>query len=142
MTRTHKLIPLAIAAALVAGACGGEKPSTTSPGRTVRVDMVDLAFRPSNLSVKRGETVRFVFRNQGKVAHDAFIGDQAAQAEHEKEMRGMDGMGHGGRDTGITVEPGKTKELTYTFKQSGKTQIACHQPGHWAAGMVASVDVG
>src|SRR6478752_2285997 len=38
--------------------------------RTVQVDMTDgMRFTPADISVKQGETVRFVVRNSGKLKH-------------------------------------------------------------------------
>lgn len=142
MNRHHSPVALLAAVALMLAACGGTAGPTAKPDRTVSVDMVDLAFRPDRLEVRAGETIRFVFRNRGKVAHDAFIGDEAAQASHEKEMQRMGGMGHGGSRAGLTVKPGKTGEITHTFGERGQLEIACHQPGHWKAGMMMSVKVG
>lgn len=58
--------------------------------------MKDVADAPTSLAVKAGETVKCVFHNEGSIRHDAFLGDEAAQAEHGKEMRGEGGMGHHG----------------------------------------------
>ncbi len=136
---------IAVVAALVTTACGGDGSETeTAQSRTVAVDMVDIAFRPPTLTAKAGERIRFVFRNTGKAVHDAFIGDAAAQAEHEKEMRAADGDAHAGHDDdrdAVTVEPGKTGKLTYTFERPGTVEIGCHQPGHYAAGMKLAVTV-
>jgi len=103
--------------------------------------------------------VRFVFRNEGAVVHDAVIGDEAAQEEHEEEMRvaeetttsdtegAMGGMDHGATseegdgEAAITVEPGEEGELTYTFDAVGERLIGCHEPGHYVAGMRVVVDV-
>lgn len=135
---------------LVLAACGGDDGSSDAGGggadRTVEVDMVDIAFEPGTLEVRKGETVRFVFENRGKVAHDAFIGDTDAQADHAMEMMRGDDDGHGGghgddRGDAVTVEPGDTEELTYTFDESGTVEIGCHQPGHYDAGMKMSVEV-
>ncbi len=128
---------------------GGAKPGGAAAGaaRTVEVDMVDISFEPGTLEVKRGEKVRFTFHNRGKLPHDAVIGDEQAQADHEKEMREAEGKGdeHGGHGHGgakaVTVEPGKTAELTHTFDEAGTTLIGCHQPGHYAAGMKVVVTV-
>jgi uncharacterized cupredoxin-like copper-binding protein len=108
--------------------------------------MVDTAFEPANLEVEAGETIRFVFRNDGNLPHDAFIGDSAAQADHEQEMRDAEGGGHGGHDNGeaggaVTLEPGKTGEITHTFDQGEILEIGCHQPGHYALGMKVAVSV-
>ena len=128
---------------LVAGACGGDHSEShggASASRTVEVEMRDIAYEPATVSVKAGETVKFVFRNVGEAVHDAFIGDEAAQAEHEKEM-GDGGGHHGGDDHAVTVKPGKTESMTYTFKGGESLVIGCHQPGHYQAGMKISLTV-
>lgn len=137
--------------ALLAAACGGDVEDTSSAGsgstRTVEIDMVDIAFEPDRLEVGAGETVRFVFTNRGEVAHDAFIGNADAQVDHEAEMReAADGDAHGGGHTddeadAVTVEPGESEELTYTFDDAGPVEIGCHQPGHYEAGMKIAVEV-
>lgn len=144
MKRT--LIAAAVALLLTA-ACGGDEPAGAL-ARSVEVDMVDLAFQPATLKAEPGERIRFVFHNKGKQVHDAFIGDSAAQAEHEKEMRQAKDGGHGGghasddrdRDA-LTLGPGKKGELTYTFDRAGTVEVGCHQPGHYAAGMKLAVTV-
>ena len=142
---------LAVAMVVALTACGGGSDDTADGGdddaqaRTVAVDMVDTAFEPATLQVAPGETVRFRFTNKGKVAHDAFIGDTDAQADHEAEMRegdGGHGGGHGGDAEGaITVEPGDTGELVHTFDDAGTVEVGCHQPGHYTGGMKITVEV-
>jgi uncharacterized cupredoxin-like copper-binding protein len=93
----------------------------------------------------RASLAALAITNKGKLAHDAFIGDAAAQAEHEKEMRAAESGGHGGHEHGvgstdaITVPPGKTGELTHTFDKAGTVEIGCHQAGHYAVGMKVTV---
>ncbi len=41
----------------------------------------------------------------------------------------------------ITVPPGKTRELTYTFEAHGETLAGCHEAGHYLGGMKAAVTV-
>ncbi len=108
--------------------------------------MADNTFEPGTLDVTEGETVRFVFTNTGKVAHDAFVGDQAAQDGHAMDMREAEGDDHGGGHGGdegeaVTVEPGETGELTHTFDETGSLEIGCHQPGHYESGMKLALDV-
>lgn len=170
-----RTLVLATAIALTAAACGGDDSGTVSSDsgeRTVEIEMRDIAYAPDQVDAKVGETIRFVFENTGAVNHDAFIGDEEAQAEHEESMNSdsmaedgadddmgatdgaddesgaMDGaddesgaMGHGGDDGGITVEPGDTGELTHTFEEAGTILIGCHEPGHYDAGMVVTVEV-
>lgn len=133
-----------VAAAVLLGGCGGggHGSHSSSADRVVNVTMRDIAFDPAAVEVKAGETVRFVFHNEGQIRHDAFIGDEAAQAEHEKEMReaGSNGKdGHGGH--GITVEPGEIGSLTHTFEAGDVLIIGCHEVGHYAAGMKVAVTV-
>lgn len=139
--------------ALLAGACGSgsgrgghslhEPPVTQAGGvgqaggasldRVVDMDMVDVAFEPAQVAVSVGSRVKFVFHNRGKVQHEAALGDEAFQTEHETQMRQMSGMHHGG--DAITVEPGRTGELVRSFASAGRLLIGCHEPGHYAAGM-------
>jgi uncharacterized cupredoxin-like copper-binding protein len=140
------LIAAAVAAVLTA-ACGGggDGKAEAAPDRIVEFEMVELAFKPATLTAKAGERIRLVFRNEGTSTHDAFIGDAAAQAEHEKEMRQPEEGGHemnGDADQdAVTVEPGKKGELIYTFDRPGTLEIGCHEPGHYAAGMRIPVTV-
>jgi plastocyanin len=83
MTMTKRL-PLLLAAAcalaLVAAGCGSSSKKTTanpppaasstqpSSGGTVTVDMKNIAFSPNSVTVKVGQTVKWV--NQDTVAHN------------------------------------------------------------------------
>jgi uncharacterized cupredoxin-like copper-binding protein len=137
--RTLPFALLAGLALLVAGCASGCGSRNTAGARTVDVDMRDTAYSPDRLTIRRGETIRFVFRNRGKVAHDAVLGNEKAQAEHEMEMSSGSGMHHGGGDA-VTVDPGRTGTLTHTFR-GGDLLIGCHELGHYAAGMKLTVDV-
>lgn len=152
MQFSRSLLAAAAGAMLLAAACGDDDSDTTAGAggdvRTVEVDMVDNAFEPETVEVARGETVRFVFTNRGEVAHDAFIGDADAQADHEAEMRAGDGDdgehggGHGDDEAdAVTVEPGDEAELTHTFDETGTIEVGCHQAGHYDAGMKIIVEV-
>jgi uncharacterized cupredoxin-like copper-binding protein len=131
--------------AFIAAACGGGQDGRVSsaPIRTVDIDMEDIAFQPGTFTAQQGERVRFVFHNRGQLPHDAFIGDAEAQVVHEQRMRKGDDDRHGmhGDGDAVTVDPGKTSSLIYTFKRSGAVEIGCHQPGHYAAGMKVAVTV-
>ncbi len=148
------LATAAVAAALFLAACGNERSAdtTTTPvddGTTVvDVTMTDMAFTPTVIAVKAGDTVKFRFRNDGQAVHEAVIGDRAFQQDHAEKMSAMghsgDAMPHGTDDEAspLVVQPGETGELTYTATATGSLLIGCHQPGHWEAGMKATVDVG
>ena len=136
-----------LTAVILAGGCGGgshgSHGSTAEADRTVFITMRDISYEPVAVTVNAGETVKFVFRNEGDIRHDAFLGDEAAQADHEEKMRkeGSGGMdGHHGDDA-ITVGPGRTGSLTHTFKAGDALLIGCHEPGHYATGMKIAVTV-
>ncbi|GAC1599514.1 MAG: hypothetical protein NVS3B21_26090 [Acidimicrobiales bacterium] len=104
--------------------------------------MVDNAYQPSSpITVAKGETVKFVFHNSGKLPHEAILGDTAAQDAHEQEMAkpgGMGGMEHGsshggGATSAVDVPAGKTGSFTKTFDVTGELTIGCHYPGHYSS---------
>lgn len=147
MTRSRTLVVAAALVALLATACGSDDSTsssdttTTDGARTVEIEMRDNKYSPDTVSVQAGETVRFVFTNNGDATHDAYLGDMAAQDDHEMEMRDQMG-GHGMDDEGsVTVKPGKTGELTHTFDTDDAVLIGCHEPGHYEGGMRMSIDV-
>ena len=150
--RISKSAALLAVVVVTAAACGDNGGGRSAPTpRTLDIEMRDTAFAPDQVEVAAGEAVRLVFHNRGAIAHDAYIGDEAAQDAHEMEMRdaesgdggGMDHGGHGaaGDQNAITVEPGETGELTYTFEEGDQLLIGCHQSGHYEAGMRLTIDV-
>ena len=134
---------LSVPVLVLLGACGSgdDEPTVAGAGedRTVEIEMRDIAFSPSSVDVRAGEKIRFVFTNTGQITHDAFIGDAAAQDEHEKDMRG--GHDHGEGSNAISVKPGKKAQLVHTFDRPGQTLIGCHEPGHYTGGMKVTVNV-
>ena len=140
------------ALALIAAACGGDD-DTAAPNEAgvVEITMKDSRFDPAEVDVTAGEEVTFRFVNDGELDHEAFIGTESEQDAHEDEMRSTDDsdmgdMAHGegdgtehGGDREVTVAPGDTGELTYTFDEAGSILIGCHEPGHYRGGMKATV---
>jgi uncharacterized cupredoxin-like copper-binding protein len=125
--------------------CGGGTPvasPTTPPTPATRVEVTltdAMRIEPATMVVAAGTPVTFVVTNTGVIDHEFFVGDEAAQAEHDAEMAGG-GMMHDHGD-GISLEPGVTKELTITLDAIGTTLAGCHVPGHFAAGMKATITI-
>jgi uncharacterized cupredoxin-like copper-binding protein len=118
-------------------------PSASAPAAQTRIEvaMTDtLRFEPATMTVPAGVPVTFVVTNAGVLDHEFYLGDEAMQAHHEEEMLEMGGMGHD-EPEGIAVDPGETKELTFTFDMPGTTLAGCHVAGHYAGGMKAAVTV-
>ncbi|MGH8278399.1 MAG: cupredoxin domain-containing protein [Gammaproteobacteria bacterium] len=111
----------------------------SAPAKVIHIRALDtLRFVPARITVYRGETVKFVVTNAGKLTHEFVIGDAALQAAHQKEMQSMPGMIM--RDVnGFTLLPGHTQDLVWTFTRDGLTEYACHEPGHFSAGMMGKI---
>lgn len=109
--------------------------------RTVRVTMSDrMRFDPSQLMLKRGETVTFVVRNAGRLLHEFVIGTRAALEEHAALMKKHPGMEHDA-PYAAHVAPGRTQRISWTFSESGDFLAGCLLAGHWEAGMKAELRV-
>jgi uncharacterized cupredoxin-like copper-binding protein len=142
MPKTRAVAALVVAVLLVVTGCSSAGDDASAV-RTVQVTMTDNAFQPARFEVGAGETVTFEFVNEGRQVHEAFFGDESAQMDHSTEAMGGD-AGHSmdmDDESVVTVDPGRSGELTYTFDQPGTVLIGCHQPGHWESGMKATVTV-
>ena len=118
----------------------GHPGTAAGVDRTVRIAALDsMRFAPATLQVRAGETVRFIVTDQGQLIHEFVLGDRREQAEHEREMQRMGGMVMADEANGVTLRPGQTKTLIWTFGKAGEVEYACHQPGHYAAGMVGKI---
>lgn len=121
----------------------GEPGDARKVDGTIRIKALDtMRYDNRALSVRAGETVRFTVTNAGKIRHEFVIGDAAEQHEHAKEMAHMPGMAMPDEANGISLAPGETKSIVWRFAGSGTVEFACHEPGHYEAGMVSRVIVG
>lgn len=119
----------------------GEPGQAGAVTRTVEVRMSDdMRFRPGKISVKRGETVKFVVRNDGAVPHEFMLGEIKALQEHAEVMRQHPTMEHD-EPNAITVEAGQTGELIWKFTTPGRVDFACLIPGHFENGMKGDIRV-
>ena len=156
--------------ALAAGSHGhghGEGSEIGMPGdpgkvsRTVTVTMHDNYYEPESISVKEGETVRFVIKNEGSLVHEFNIATGAMHKAHGPEMMMMvehgvlepdrinweaakamqKSMGHGMHDepNSKLLEPGKSGEIVWSFPKHANLEFACNVPGHYDAGMVGKI---
>jgi uncharacterized cupredoxin-like copper-binding protein len=143
------LFALASFAAFAAGQHDhGHEAGIGQPGdpkkvsRTVQVTMNDqMRFQPSGITVRQGETIRFVVRNSGKIKHELVLGTQQELKEHAELMQKHPEMEHDEEPNAISVQPGKTGQLIWLFTQAGAVDFACLEPGHFEAGMVGKVTV-
>jgi uncharacterized cupredoxin-like copper-binding protein len=129
-----------------AGGHHGES-STGEPGiaskvtRTIHVDAADnMRFTPGDVTVKKGETIRFVIKNSGKVPHEFSLGTEQELKAHYEEMKKFPGMEHD-EPNKISLKPGQQGEVIWRFTQAGVVHFACLHVGHYEAGMKGEVKV-
>jgi uncharacterized cupredoxin-like copper-binding protein len=119
----------------------GREGDPRKVSRTIKVDMADtMRFTPADVVVKRGQTVKFVIRNDGKQLHEMVLGTVAVLRQHAELMKKFPGMEHSEPNM-AHVKPGATGEFVWQFTKAGAFQFACLQPGHYEAGMVGKVAV-
>lgn len=141
----------------------GRAGSPKRVDRTIRIEMEDTmhffavasAQRPhitdvrpdqarrgmsGDIVLNKGETVRFIVRNDGKVMHEMVIGSMKELQAHAEMMRRFPGMEHDELYM-AHVEPGKQGEIVWQFIEAGEFHYACLIPGHMEAGMIAKITV-
>lgn len=116
----------------------GKKQNVT---RTIQVDAADnMRFTPDNVTVKKGETVRFVIRNSGKVPHEFSLGTEKDLKEHYEVMKKHPNMEHE-EENMVSLKPGQEGEVIWKFTRPGVVHFACLHVGHYDAGMKGQVRV-
>lgn len=126
---------------------GGHAAALGKPGdpakvtRMVEVGMSDaMRFSPDRIEIKRGETIRFVVKNDGSLRHEMVLGTMHELKRHAELMRKHPEMEHDDPNA-VAVDPGKTGELVWQFSRAGTFDFACLIPGHFEAGMIGKVVV-
>lgn len=142
----------------------GKPGDAARADRIIDITMEDNFFEPETLTVAAGETVHFKVTNNGSLVHEFNLGTPDYHAAHQDEMMMMqqhgvlmgDHINHDmmnmpmGEDghmmthdhaNSILLEPGETGDVVWTFTSGGDIEFACNVPGHYAAGMVGTVDV-
>lgn|SRR5262245_43358013 len=151
-------LSMALAASLVAGTAAGHDDKSEHHGhvaapearygraadptratRTIAIDMSDqLRYSPAQVSVQKGEVVRFVVRNSGELEHEFVLGTLPELKEHAQMMQKHPGMEHDAPRM-AHVAPGKARNVTWQFTESGEFYYGCLVPGHFEAGMLGKV---
>ncbi len=134
----------------VGAACSTETPAANGPGKAsgdeVAVKITGLRFSPDELTVRKDQRVTFTVSNPTEVEHEFAVGDADAQRGHAQTMAGghgdMGGMNMRDGDVeAVSLMPGDTKTMTYTFDKAGEVVFGCHVAGHYEAGMKGTVHV-
>ena len=103
--------------------------------RTIEVEMSDaMRFTPAEITVNKGDTVRFVIRNNGQLLHEMVLGTEKSLKEHAQLMLKFPGMDHS-EPYMAHVAVGDTGEMGWEFTHAGEFHYGCLVPGHFDAGM-------
>ncbi len=143
------------------GAAIGEPGKPSEATRIIEIVMTENSFSPESISVRKGQTIRFVVKNRGEFVHEFNIGTPAMHAAHQKEMAKMFelgmlevdkinhdkmkmamGSGHGmahDDPNSVLLEPGEAGEIVWKFNRQAKLEFACNLPGHYQSGMKGEV---
>jgi len=113
----------------------GKASNPVKAVRTIEIEMSDqMRFTPSELSVLKGDTVRFVVKNGGQLLHEMVLGTEDSLAEHAELMKQFPGMEHDEPHM-AHVASGAMEEMGWQFTESGEFFFGCLVPGHFDAGM-------
>lgn len=119
----------------------GEPGVASKVSRTIQVDMINgMRFKPSDIQVKQGETIRFVLKNTDSVKHEFSLGTKQELLEHYEVMKKFPDMEHD-EPNKISLAPGKQGEVIWKFTKAGAVDFACLHVGHFDAGMKGLVKV-
>jgi len=134
----------------------GQPGDPAKADRVIDVGMTGMAFDPSSVEVRPGETITFVVKNEGQVVHEFNLGTRAMWQAHMDEMTDMmeadmmtvreihhdrmmqSGMMHDDANS-VLLEPGQTAKVTWTFGDRAELGFACNVPGHRETGMVGDI---
>jgi len=132
--------------------CGGDSANgvgkaadKAKASRVVEIRQLDThRFEPAALQVKSGETVTLRITNTGTQIHEFFLGDQKSQDKRDSEMKAMGAnpMKMANTANDVTIDPGASGEITWTFGKKGTVGFGCHEPGHYLDGMKGTITVG
>ena len=124
----------------------GEPGDPSKPvARTIEVTMKEtedakMLFEPDRVEIKRGEQVKFVLKNTGKVDHEFMLDSVQNNAKHKVAMEQNPDMEHDDPN-GKRLAPSTSNEIVWRFTKAGTFEYACLIPGHYESGMKATVIV-
>ena len=139
----------------------GEKGDPNNIDRVINIKMYDNYYEPNLITIKKGETIKFIITNLGEMVHEYNIGTKEMHIKHQSEMvemvereillvdridrnkmKEMAKMNHAmahKHANSVLLEPSDTGEIIWKFSTSAELEIACNVPGHYEAGMVAKI---
>ena len=139
----------------------GEKGNPDDVTREINVKMYDNYYEPSQIVIKKNETVKFIVKNYGNLVHEYNIATKEMHLKHQDEMAKMveheillsdridkkkmkevskkhHEMSHN-HSNSLLLEPNEEGTIIWKFNTSAKLEVACNVPGHYEVGMIAKI---
>ena len=140
----------------------GEEGKLSEVNRIIEIKMYDNYYEPSEIKVKKGETVKFIVYNYGELVHEFNIATKEMHIKHQPEMMKMvenqilladkidkkkmkeiskkdHSMAHS-HSNSVLLEPNQSAELIWKFSTDINLEAACNVPGHYEDGMIAKIN--
>ena len=140
----------------------GEKGKLSEVNRTIEIKMYDNYFEPNEITIRKGETIKFIVSNYGELVHEFNIATKEMHIKHQPEMMKMvenqillsdkidkkkmkemakkdHSMGHS-HSNSLLLEPNQSGELIWKFSVNTNLEAACNVPGHYESGMLAKIN--
>ncbi len=141
----------------------GEKGDPSKIDRTIEIEMYDNYYYPTQIEVKKGETIKFIVKNLGELVHEYNIGTKEMHIKHQPEMAKLveheilladkidhekmkkmskkdHSLGHSHANS-VLLEPNQTGEIIWRFSKDISLEMACNMPGHYETGMVGKINI-
>ena len=141
----------------------GEEGKLSEVNRIFEIKMYDNYYEPSEIKVKKGETIKFIVYNYGELVHEFNIATKEMHIKHQPEMMKMvenlilladkidkkkmkemakkdHSMAHS-RSNSVLLEPSEIGEIIWKFSTNAILEAACNVPGHYEIGMVADIKI-
>lgn len=127
-----------------AGFSAGEPGDPKKPFRVIEVTMHEgdgqMGYTPENLTIKRGEQIKFVIANVGELKHEFILASEKDNLKHAELMKKYPEMEHDDPN-GKSLEPKAKSEILWRFTKRGTFEYSCLIPGHREAGMTGKITV-
>ena len=140
----------------------GKKGKLSEVDRTIEIKMYDNYYKPSEIKIKKGETIKFIIHNYGELVHEFNIATKEMHIKHQPEMMKMvenqillankidkkkmkemakkdHSMAHS-HSNSVLLEPKQSAELIWKFSTNANLEAACNVPGHYEDGMIAKIN--
>ena len=140
----------------------GEKGKVSEVSKTITIYMYDNYYKPNEIDIKKGETIKFIVFNYGELVHEFNIATKEMHIKHQPEMMKMvenqillgckidkkkmkemakkdHSMSHS-HSNSVLLEPNQSAELIWKFSTDANLEAACNVPGHYESGMIAKIN--